>query len=201
MSQVARLPGRPRRPGVDDAVLAAAIELVTDQGYAGTTIDAIARRASVAKTTIYRRWRSKEALAVDALVLALGELPPLPEPGAAAVEEAIEWLAGRIQQAPVRALLLGLVVQAAHDAETRGRLDVRFREPFVTAISTRWQLARSAVDVAFDIVVGGLLHRLATCDQIGPEDTRVFTEAASNVLFDSRGAPAEADLLSHRVAR
>lgn len=190
MTEQGRLRGRPRRPGVDDDVLAAAVELVTEQGYARTTIDAVARRAAVAKTTVYRRWRSKEALAVDALAVALGSPPP-GRPGddaEAALRELIGWLAARIREKPVRALLLGLLVQAAHDPEARGRLRARFREPFVARVTADWQLQPSAVDVAFDVVVGGLLHRLATSDDIGPGDAETFVNAATNVLF---GAAAE----------
>ena len=70
-----RSAGRPRRHGVEETVLAAAVALAGDEGYAGATVDAVAARAGVAKTTVYRRWPSKEALAVDALAAAL-DLPP-----------------------------------------------------------------------------------------------------------------------------
>ena len=70
-----RSAGRPRRQGVEETVLAAAVALAGDEGYAGATVDAVAARAGVAKTTVYRRWPSKEALAVDALAAAL-DLPP-----------------------------------------------------------------------------------------------------------------------------
>lgn len=66
-----RSAGRPRRHGVEETVLAAAVALAGDEGYAGATVDAVAARAGVAKTTVYRRWPSKEALAVDALAAAL----------------------------------------------------------------------------------------------------------------------------------
>jgi AcrR family transcriptional regulator len=61
-----RRPGRPRDARVDDAVLAAAMELLATCGLGGLTIDAVAARAGVGKAAIYRRWESKEALVLGA---------------------------------------------------------------------------------------------------------------------------------------
>ncbi|WP_040836409.1 TetR/AcrR family transcriptional regulator [Nocardia brevicatena] len=55
---------RPRRA---DAIFAAAIDLLTAHGYDGVTIEAVAHRAGVNKTTIYRWWSSKDALLAAAL--------------------------------------------------------------------------------------------------------------------------------------
>jgi TetR/AcrR family transcriptional regulator of autoinduction and epiphytic fitness len=45
----------------------AALEQLAEHGFAGFTIDAVARRSGVARTTIYRHWSSPVAMAVDAL--------------------------------------------------------------------------------------------------------------------------------------
>ena len=62
-----RPPGRPRDPEVDRAILEATIELLADDGFGGLSIEAVAARAGVGKTTVYRRWPSKIPLVVDAL--------------------------------------------------------------------------------------------------------------------------------------
>ena len=59
--------GRPRSPGVEDAVLGAARALLIEKGLAGCTIAAVAQRAGVGKGTIYLRWPDRESLVVDAL--------------------------------------------------------------------------------------------------------------------------------------
>jgi AcrR family transcriptional regulator len=59
--------GRPRDPAVDERVLRAAVELYGEAGWAGFSFDAVARRASVGKAALYRRWATKDALLVDAL--------------------------------------------------------------------------------------------------------------------------------------
>lgn len=183
MADMARVPGRPRKPGVDQAVLTAMIDLVTEQGYTRTTIDKIARRAAVAKTTIYRRWGSEKELAIDALMRVLGEPPVGNSSGEAAVGEAVSWLAARIPEEPVQGILIGLLAEATHDAEVRTRLRAQIREPFVTRLTTQWKLAPAVADIAFDMVVGGLLHRLATTGAIEEGDTDTIINTATNLLF------------------
>lgn len=183
MDEMARVPGRPRKPGVDGAVVTAMIDLVTEHGYARTTIDKVARRAGVAKTTVYRRWRSEKELAIDALLLVLGEPPTSHLSGEAAVRDAISWLAARIPEEPVPGILIGLLAEAAHDPQVRERLRVQIREPFVTQLITQWQLPPTAADIAFDIVVGGLVHRLATTGTIDTDDTDTVISTATKLLF------------------
>lgn len=62
--------GRPRDPSVDQAILRAALELFIEHGIAGATIEKIAKQAGVAKTSIYRRWTSREALLAQAIEVA-----------------------------------------------------------------------------------------------------------------------------------
>lgn len=49
-----------------DAVLSTAFELLSQSGVTGFSVDEVARRSGVAKTTIYRHWPSREALVLDA---------------------------------------------------------------------------------------------------------------------------------------
>jgi AcrR family transcriptional regulator len=49
-----------------DRVLATALELLSQSGVSGFTVDEVAHRSGVAKTTIYRHWPSREALVLDA---------------------------------------------------------------------------------------------------------------------------------------
>jgi AcrR family transcriptional regulator len=60
--------GRPRDEGCDRAIEAATRDLLVEHGFAGLSIEGIAARAGVAKTTIYRRWDSKAALVIDAFL-------------------------------------------------------------------------------------------------------------------------------------
>ncbi|MEV0649802.1 TetR/AcrR family transcriptional regulator [Phytomonospora sp. NPDC050363] len=72
-------PGRPRDPAADTAILRAALEVLIEQGVAGASIDRIAKRADVAKVTVYRRWSSKEDLLADAIEAAREKIPAADE--------------------------------------------------------------------------------------------------------------------------
>ena len=62
-----RRPGRPRSAEAHQAIIAATLALLTEEGFSGLSIEAVAVRAGVGKATIYRRWRSKSELVAAAL--------------------------------------------------------------------------------------------------------------------------------------
>ncbi|QHC22603.1 TetR/AcrR family transcriptional regulator [Streptomyces sp. GS7] len=74
------------RPGgraarVRSAVHEAVIELLSEPGGKDVTVPAIAQRAGVNPTSIYRRWGTREALLADVAVTRLAEDSPLPDTG------------------------------------------------------------------------------------------------------------------------
>jgi AcrR family transcriptional regulator len=95
------------------AILAAALEVCRDMGYAATSIEAIARRAEVGKQTIYRWWPSKGLLLLDALQTRAGETTTFPDTGDIVADMAGQIHAvGRLFSHPelapvVRAILAG----------------------------------------------------------------------------------------------
>jgi AcrR family transcriptional regulator len=60
-------PGRPRSDASHQAILQATMEILQQEGYRATSIEAIAARAGVGKKTIYRWWPSKATVALEAL--------------------------------------------------------------------------------------------------------------------------------------
>jgi len=86
-AQRARAParrGRPRDPGVDTAIRAAALLLLAEVGYARLTMDDVAARAGVSKASLYLRWPNKVALVADALQQRSGAVPQTPDTGSLA---------------------------------------------------------------------------------------------------------------------
>jgi AcrR family transcriptional regulator len=63
--------GRPRLPSADQAIFAAAAELIAERGYDGFSMAAVADRAGVAKATVYRRWPTRPHLILDTLASAM----------------------------------------------------------------------------------------------------------------------------------
>ena len=79
----ARGRGRPRSREAHRAILTAALELLGELGFRGLTIEGVADRAGVGKTTIYRRWPSKTELVAEAI----GQIrPPSAPPDSGTLE-------------------------------------------------------------------------------------------------------------------
>ncbi|MEV0650728.1 TetR/AcrR family transcriptional regulator [Phytomonospora sp. NPDC050363] len=70
-----------RGPKVRAAVLAATIAELAETGYAELTVEAVAKRAGVHKTTVYRRWTDRETLVADALKDHVAADLPVPDTG------------------------------------------------------------------------------------------------------------------------
>jgi AcrR family transcriptional regulator len=77
--QGVRTGGRSAR--VREAILAAAFGELIDSGYAALSVEAVASRAGVNKTTIYRRWPTLDDLLADALTTWSFEALPIPDTG------------------------------------------------------------------------------------------------------------------------
>jgi AcrR family transcriptional regulator len=93
-----RSPGRPQESRVTDAIIDAALAELADNGFRGMAIDAVARRAGVGKSALYRRWRSKVEMTADALRALSVTAEPVPDTGSlngdvrALLNEVRDWL-------------------------------------------------------------------------------------------------------------
>lgn len=71
-------PGRPRRPSTDQRIRDAVLALVRERGPRAVTMEAVAERSGVAKTTIYRRHSDRTDLLRAVLASAIGR-PSIPD--------------------------------------------------------------------------------------------------------------------------
>jgi AcrR family transcriptional regulator len=80
VTQGVRTGGRSAR--VRESILAAVFRELIESGYAALSVEAVASRAGVNKTTIYRRWPTLDDLLVDALTTwSLEAIPPVMDTG------------------------------------------------------------------------------------------------------------------------
>jgi len=116
-------PGRPRNLRAKRAVLDAARALVEKGGYPAATIEAIAARAKVAKTTIYRWWPNRSALVVDLLIEIIESAAPKPEGGdpIRALRDEMTLVARAMDSLPGR-LAISLLGEAEHDPYVRNAM-------------------------------------------------------------------------------
>lgn len=133
---VARRPAR--RQATTEALHRAVQELLEEVGYRALTIEGVAVRAGVAKTSIYRRWPSKAEMVFDLMLHSSAELPAMDDRGSLTGD--VEALSARVVALVAgnlgRSIFPGLIADAAADAA----LMQRFRATFVA--DGRDQIAR-----------------------------------------------------------
>jgi AcrR family transcriptional regulator len=170
----ARRPGRPREEATEQAITAAAREVLADKGVARMSMEHVAAKAGVAKSTLYRRWPSKIELAVHAVAATFDEIVIEDHGSLAADMRAGIGEAARLLRDPsTGGAYAALLAESARDPDGVG---VRVRESLSTRlhalVSTsvdrsidRGEIRREMIDVDLlaDVVVGSVMHRaLAT---------------------------------------
>ena len=69
------------REKVTRAIVVALLDELAEVGYAGMTMEAVARRAKVGKASLYRRWRGKEEMVETVIAELASEVAPIPDTG------------------------------------------------------------------------------------------------------------------------
>ncbi len=161
--------GRPRDTHATRRILNAALELGLEVGFDGLTIEGVAERASVGKTTIYRRWPDIWSVVVDAVLDEVTRVAPVQQLGTAresfTVSMRLVAKSFRGRQGKILRPLIG-----------RAQIDETLRR----TLADRWLLARRKIsreiilrgmasgelrkgldpDIALDALYGPLYHRL-----------------------------------------
>ncbi|WP_409466207.1 TetR/AcrR family transcriptional regulator [Amycolatopsis sp. GA6-003] len=126
------------------AVLHAADDLLVEHGFGALTVEAIARRAGVAKQTIYRWWPSKVEILLDTLIEDSAKRLPVPTdlPTAEGIRAYLRDFAHFLTEDPAGKCLLTLLAEAQHDVGTAARFHERYLEP--RQLAEREMLTRAA---------------------------------------------------------
>lgn len=133
-----------RSQDAHDAVLAAAAELLEEVGYQGITMEGVARRADVAKSTVYRWWKSRPTLVMDAYRQTIEQRMPVPDEGGVR-EDLTAFVAALygVSAHPLRVRALrGLMAEA--------QLDPAFEEVFRQWVETRRAVVKELLTRGLD---------------------------------------------------
>ncbi|QLL09818.1 TetR-like C-terminal domain-containing protein [Mycobacterium vicinigordonae] len=186
--------GRPRDPTMEERVRQAACDLYGRVGWAGFSIDAVAREARVGKSSIYLRWADQTALLLDALQARIG-LPLDTDTGSLRTDLLV---LSRSTFALLASDVGDTVVRLSAEARSVPELAPRWAE-FISAQATamraitqrgiaRGDLPESTpVTVMLDALFGGLLmHFMATPPtrmRRMARDVNEYTEALVDMLL------------------
>jgi len=109
-------------------------EQLLTQGYARLTIESVAAASGVAKTTIYRRWKSKAEM-VFSLMIESFEGTPFNPPNSNPttlvddLRTAVAFTFARLDSPIARAALIGVLADSIHDIALHERLFAEFMPP------------------------------------------------------------------------
>jgi AcrR family transcriptional regulator len=109
----------PRAERAHAAVIQAAVDIFLGEGVAALTVEAVAARSGVAKTTIYRRWANRDELLLEVFgQFSLGiELPPLDLPAQERVRQVVRGMASALATPVWRRALPALLSASTHRHE------------------------------------------------------------------------------------
>ena len=189
--------GRPRDPATDATIIRAAVELMGERGLAGTTLSAVARRAGVARATVYLRWPNRDALVGAAAKAASGGRPfQLGGEIARDVEGAADFIRTVVSSGEFRAVLPSLVAGLLR-VPPEVEFDIVAPNRTSLADEYRRMAAVSGFDATidpqlpFDMLLGAALaHLLATGRGPGPAYARQLSEVIIRGLRAPAGTPA-----------
>ncbi|WP_406209443.1 TetR/AcrR family transcriptional regulator [Kitasatospora sp. NBC_01560] len=159
------------------AVLEAADGLLVEKGFSGVTIEGIATSAGVAKQTIYRWWKTKTDILLDAFLLDATEALTPPDHGdlAADLGAHLHQLAEFLTRSDAGAVFTALLGHAQHDPAFAAVLRTRYldeqrrrdRLPLENAVRRGELPADLDTVAAVDQLVGPIYHRvLVTGDPV-----------------------------------
>ena len=208
------VPGGPARPGRKrsetsrQAILAAALELTAEVGYAGLTVDGIAARAGTGKQTIYRWWPSKDDVLLEALAVKADLRVPIPDNGSYAADLraflTTSFDLGRRQQVAdiLRALMARAQIEEAFGRRFRSEFVQRRRDALAVILdraAARGELPphlpRGTIT---DIVFGVIWYRLLATRQ--PLDGRLAGELVTALATPQRGPARPGAPMSRKQA-
>jgi AcrR family transcriptional regulator len=116
--------GRPRLESTDQRIFEAARELLRSKGPAAVNIDSVAARSGVARTTIYRRYRSRDELMHAVLEHLIDPAPVAPD---LEVSEKLRWVMDRISDILENRLGPGATAAIIADSDPEFTAAVRSR--------------------------------------------------------------------------
>ncbi|MEU9014930.1 TetR/AcrR family transcriptional regulator [Streptomyces sp. NPDC048479] len=184
--------GRRRDPAADRAILKSTLGLLGEGcSFSALSMDLVAQRASVARATIYRRWRNKEELVLAALSSLDLPIPPLD--GLSVRDQLVslvDQIRNRGQDTNLHRLLAGLLGEAVR----RPQLVERFENSVVAARRDAMRRAlregmdsgelRPGLDVdqAIELLTGPMLSRLILRQR--PVESAAFAESIVDTFLN-----------------
>lgn len=181
-------PDDPRVRRTRARVHEATLDLLAEVGFQGFSIESVAQRAEVARTTIYRNWSTKAELVVDAFgsLSSTHEIAPTGDVRADLLA-LVGYLAADLPEARWASVMASLVAAAEHDpelAQEKKKLIAERQRPMREALRRAiecGQLQESTdPDVVMSMLGGPLFYRRLITNE--PLDDSFVVHVVDGVL-------------------
>ena len=182
-------PGRPRNPQTDQSILQTALKLLMERGYAGLSIERVASEAGVGKTTIYRRYASKEELAVAAVGALKDELGPTPDTGSTRndVVEMIIMNQSAMEKGPGFAMIGALLVEESRNPGLlelfRERIIKPRRDDMIAVLQRGVERGEIRSDVELEVVVHAIFGSVLARHLSGSSGSRRQVQRSVDAIW------------------
>ncbi|PTU32560.1 TetR/AcrR family transcriptional regulator [Stenotrophobium rhamnosiphilum] len=158
---------RPRSLASEKAILKATLKILSESGYAGVTIDRVAAVAKASKSTIYRRWKTKEQL----ILAVISQLPIAEPPERSSLEaellEQFAQVSRAMQNSPLKGVIPMLAAECASNPTLASALMVlndRRRAPLRLILQRaikRGEIDQAAdIELTLDVIQGAVVTRM-----------------------------------------
>ncbi len=128
--------GRPRDAERHAAILEATRDLILEVGYAGVTIDAVAKRSGASRTTIYAWWGHRAPLVEEAIFSDYGEWPV---PDAGRFERDLGQLVDELVSEMTRPHVARAYPALSAEFQANPKLKAQLRSQYGDPMTRRWQ--------------------------------------------------------------
>ena len=162
-------PGRPRSEKSRKAILDATRRLMTHSSLGELSIEAIAKKAKVGKTTIYRWWPNKASVAMEAFLEQPGvqNIMPTSASPTETIKKQIENLIRQLKGQNGR-IIAGIIAESQSDASVLDLIYDKFLKDRVGTLYTQFELGQKSgefnteldSDIAIDMIMGPLFLRV-----------------------------------------
>jgi AcrR family transcriptional regulator len=181
--------GRPRNVATEQAILAAAYDLLLETGFGAVTVEKIAERAKVSKATIYKWWPNKAAVVMDGFLSAAMSRLPVPDTGSVVKDIVIQVTnLARFLTSREGKVINELIAEGQFDAKLAEEYRLRYFNP--RRLDSRRILERGVqrgelktdidIEICMDLIYGPVFYRLLITGEVIDE---AFIETLIRYVF------------------
>ncbi|BFM15421.1 TetR/AcrR family transcriptional regulator [Maricurvus nonylphenolicus] len=176
--------GRPRSEEVRQAIHQAFLAAMLEDGFNQISIDAVAKRAGISRTTIYRWYKDRDEIALE-VAIELVNLPEFPKPTGDYQADIRAFFSKTFEGANERGpLFTALMARAQADREFAEQVWQNFSQPRRTqlaiiiqsnpAVADTDQKSEAQLDTLLDLIFGAIWYRMMSGH--APLDKRFIEE-------------------------